>query len=88
MIQAMIFNLEETPLQTEPLEALSYAYEYAYEYELNELKPGQLHETQVIEAFKEVVGLSRRQVATGLLDKFSSTSAAEERIEEFWVNTP
>jgi hypothetical protein len=54
---------------------------------LNELTPGQFHETQAIEAFKEVVGLSRRQVATGLLDMFSLTSAAEERIEEFGVNT-
>ena len=63
MIRAMIFNLDGTLVQTERLKALSYARAAV------ELCPHALGEGEVAEAFKEVVGLSRREVATALVKR-------------------
>jgi len=81
MIRAMIFDLDGTLVQTERLKAISYAKAVI------ELCPRQVSEEQVIEAFKEVVGLSRRQVAQTLVNKFSLEGKARARMEEFGVNT-
>jgi beta-phosphoglucomutase len=81
MIQAMIFDLDGTLVQTERLKAISYAKAVV------ELCPHQVSEEQVIEAFKEVVGLSRRQVAQTLVDNFNLESKARARMAEFGVNT-
>jgi beta-phosphoglucomutase len=62
MIKAMIFDLDGTLVQTEKLKALSYARAAV------ELCPQVLNEDEVIEAFKDVVGLSRREVASTLLE--------------------
>ena len=53
MIQAMIFDLDGTLVQTERLKALSYARAAV------ELCPHDIREIDVVEAFKDVVGLSR-----------------------------
>ena len=55
MIHAMIFDLDGTLVQTERLKALSYAHA------AKELCPNGVSEGEVIEAFKEVVGLSRQR---------------------------
>jgi HAD superfamily hydrolase (TIGR01509 family) len=81
MIRAMIFDLDGTLVQTERLKAISYAKAVI------ELCPRQVSEEQVIEAFKEVVGLSRRQVAQTLVNKFSLEGKARARMEEFGVNS-
>ena len=57
MIRALIFDLDGTLVQTERLKALSYAGAAI------ELSPHQISEGQVVEAFKEVVGLARQEVA-------------------------
>lgn len=57
MIRAMIFDLDGTLVQTERLKAISYA-QAAVEH-----CPYALSEGEVEEAFKDVVGLSRRQGA-------------------------
>ena len=53
MIQAVIFDLDGTLVETERLKALSYARAAV------ELCLYTLTEAEVIEAFKDVVGLSR-----------------------------
>ncbi len=78
----MIFDLDGTLVQTEKLKALSYARA------ATELYPHDLREEQVIEAFKEVVGLPRREVAQRLVDRFGLEHKARERMSEYGVKTP
>ena len=59
MIQAFIFDLDGTLVKSEQLKALSYARA------ATELCPREVTEDEVIEAFKEFVGLPRREVAIG-----------------------
>lgn len=82
MIRAMIFDLDGTLVQTERLKAISYARSAV------ELCPHSLTEAEVIEAFKEVVGLSRQEVALGLMARFDLEDAARARMAEFGVETP
>lgn len=77
----MIFDLDGTLVQTEKLKALSYAKAAV------ELCPYSLAEEEVIEAFKEVVGRSRREVATFLVERFNLAERAQARLEEFGVKT-
>lgn len=82
MIRAMIFDLDGTLVQTERLKAISYAQAAI------KLCPHNLTEEAVLEAFKEVVGLSRREVALGLITRFDLEDTARARMAEFGVNTP
>ena len=77
----MIFDLDGTLVQTEKLKALSYAKAAV------ELCPYTLDEEQIVEAFKQVVGLSRREVARYLVERFDLADRANERLEEFGVTT-
>jgi beta-phosphoglucomutase-like phosphatase (HAD superfamily) len=81
MIRAFVFDLDGTLVETEELKALSYARAAA------ELRPD-LDEGEVIEAFKDLVGLSRREVAVGLMRRFELEDAARGRMEGFGVGTP
>ncbi len=81
MIKALIFDLDGTLVQTEVLKAESYA-RAAVELD------GSLTEDEVIEAFKDYVGLSRKEVAMGLLKRFKLERAAGMRMREFHVHTP
>ena len=81
MIRAMIFDLDGTLVKTERLKSISYARAAI------ELRHD-LSEEEVVEAFKEVVGLSRREVATALLERFGLEKAARVRTAEFGVDTP
>ncbi|MCK5429180.1 MAG: HAD family phosphatase [Anaerolineales bacterium] len=82
MIRAMIFDLDGTLVQTEKLKALSYAKAVV------ELCPDETTEGQVLEAFKDVVGLSRREVAQALVEGFNLEKASQARMSEFGVSTP
>lgn len=82
MIKAMIFDLDGTLVQTEKLKALSYARAAV------ELCPFEIKESEVLEAFKEVVGLSRQQVASSLVERFGLEETARNRMDEFGVSTP
>ena len=82
MIRAMIFDLDGTLVQTERLKALSYASA------MTDLCSYKVAETEIVEAFKEVVGLSRREVAMYLLKRFEAESAASKHMDEFGVSTP
>lgn len=81
MIKAFIFDLDGTLVQTEALKARSYAKAAV------ELKPA-LKEEQVIEAFKDVVGLSRREVSEAIMERFGLGKIAETRMTEFNVHKP
>jgi HAD superfamily hydrolase (TIGR01509 family) len=78
----MIFDLDGTLVQTERLKAYSYAKA------IQELSPSLVDEDLIIETFKEVVGLSRREVAQGLLQGFNLEAQAQTRMAEFGVTTP
>ena len=82
MIQAVIFDLDGTLVQTERLKAISYARAAI------ELRPGEISESQVIEAFKEVVGLSRQEVAVALMQRLGLEEPARKHMDEFGVTTP
>ena len=82
MIRAMIFDLDGTLLKTERMKAISYARAAM------ELLPGGIREEDVLEAFKEVVGLSREEVATFLLRRFGMEESARSRMRELGVDTP
>jgi HAD superfamily hydrolase (TIGR01509 family) len=77
----MIFDLDGTLVQTEKLKALSYAKAAV------ELCPYTLGEEEVIEAFKDVVGRSRREVAKFLVERFDLVEKAQARMDEFGVKT-
>lgn len=81
MIGGMVFDLDGTLVQTERLKALSYAGAAV------RLRP-ELEESVAVDAFKEVVGRSRREVAEHLLERFDLRAAAEEWMDRFDVDTP
>ncbi len=81
MIEAVIFDLDGTLVQTEILKAKSYAEAAMH------LSESKLNESEIIAEFKNVVGLSRKEVALHLMNKFNLKSAAEKRMEEFGVKT-
>ena len=78
----MLFDLDGTLVQTERLKALSYARAAV------ELRPCTLSEPDAVAAFKDLVGLSRREVARGLIERFELAEAAQSRMAEFGVETP
>jgi beta-phosphoglucomutase-like phosphatase (HAD superfamily) len=81
MIRAFAFDLDGTLVETEELKALSYARAAAG------LRPD-LNEGEVLEAFKDLVGLSRQEVAVGLMRRFGLEDAARGRMVEFGVSMP
>lgn len=76
----MVFDLDGTLVRTELLKARSYA-EAAVR-----LRP-ELDAAVVMEAFKDVVGLSRREVATQLVERFGLEETASRRMEAYGVGT-
>lgn len=81
MILAVIFDLDGTLVETEELKALSYARA------ARELR-STLREDEVVDAFKDYVGRSRQEVATGLMEHFGLGDAARARMAEFGVEAP
>lgn len=80
-IRAVIFDLDGTLVKTEQLKARSYAQAVV------ELCPYTVDEDEVIEAFEEVVGLSRKEVAEYLIDRYKLADKAEARMAAFGVST-
>jgi HAD superfamily hydrolase (TIGR01509 family) len=82
MINAVIFDLDGTLVQTERLKAISYARAAM------ELRPDAVTENAVMIAFRDVVGFSRNEVATALVERFGLAEVARARMAEFGVSTP
>ena len=78
MVDAMIFDMDGTLLKTERLKAISYAKAAV------KLCPDDITEEEVIEAFKDVVGQSRKEVATILVERFNLQAHAEALMDKFW----
>jgi beta-phosphoglucomutase-like phosphatase (HAD superfamily) len=81
VIKVFIFDLDGTLVQTEALKARSYAKAAV------ELKPT-LTEEQIIEAFKDVVGLSRKEVSEAIMERFGLREVVSARMTEFNVDKP
>jgi beta-phosphoglucomutase len=81
MIRAFVFDLDGTLVETEELKALSYARA------ATQLRRD-LDEEEVVAAFGDLVGLSRQEVAVGLMRRFELEDAARARMAEFGVGTP
>lgn len=81
MIRLLIFDLDGTLVETERLKAESYAKA------AHELDEG-IAEEKVVEAYKDVVGLSREAVATALMERFGLEDAARQRLDEFGASEP
>ena len=82
MIRAMIFDLDGTLVQTEKLKALSYAQAAL------ELCQDDVSEDEVVAAFADVVGRSRREVAVFLMQRFGLEDAARALVPKYQVSTP
>ncbi len=72
MIEAIIFDLDGTLVQTEILKAESYANAAV------ELSKGRIKTQEVIDYFVSVAGLSRKQVAENIINAFSLNEYLEE----------
>jgi HAD superfamily hydrolase (TIGR01509 family) len=81
-IQAMIFDLDGTLVKTEYLKACSYARA------IEELRPHCFNEDEVIEIFKDFVGMARREVSIALLERFALETPAAARMAKFGVSAP
>ena len=81
MIQAVIFDLDGTLVHSERLKAQTYAVAAA------ELGQGTISEQVVVDAYREVAGSSRQEVAQFLLERFQLENAARNRMESYNVNT-
>lgn len=82
MIQAVIFDLDGTLVQSERLKAQSYAVA------VGELLQGAVTEQEVFDAYREVAGAPRQEVAQFLLERFGLEDAARNRMDAYGVNTP
>jgi phosphoglycolate phosphatase-like HAD superfamily hydrolase len=78
----MVFDLDGTLVQTERLKALSYARAAV------ELCPHTLGEAEVVEAFRDVVGLPRREVAQTLVERFDLEEKSRASMAEFGMSAP
>lgn len=81
MIEAVIFDLDGTLVETEEIKARSYASAATL------LRP-ELDEEAVRAAFTDLVGLARREVALALVERFMLEATARARMAEFGVDTP
>ena len=82
MIEAIIFDLDGTLVQTEPLRALSHARTALA------LSTDSFSEADVFEACREWVGLSHMDTVLGLMQRFGLEEAARARMAEFGASAP
>lgn len=82
MINAVIFDLDGTLVETEQLKAESYARAAIH------LRPGVFSQAEAMAAFEDFVGGSREDVSKGMLQRFGLEDAARIRMAEFGASEP
>ncbi|MBS3783761.1 MAG: HAD family phosphatase [Anaerolineae bacterium] len=82
MVRAVVFDLDGTLVQTERLKAVSYARGAV------ELCPYEVSEEAVIEAYEDVVGLPRHEVASALVERFDLERASRARMDDCGMSAP
>ena len=82
MINAVIFDLDGTLIETEKLKVQAYARAAI------ELSPDQLSEEEVLEAYGDFVGSSREALTSGLVKRFNLEEPAHQRMDEFSASRP
>jgi HAD superfamily hydrolase (TIGR01509 family) len=82
MIKAVIFDLDGTLVQTEPMKALSHARAAV------ELSPRALSEDEVVAASSDLYGIAEFETAAALVQRFGLEPAARARQAEFGAETP
>lgn len=85
MIKAIIFDLDGTLVQTEILKAHSYGKA------IEQMSNGSVNEGEVVNAFKEFVGLSRNEVTEKLVEKYypvinTKTASDKNKVVENLIN--
>ncbi len=82
MIEAIIFDMDGTLVQTEPLKALSHAHA------VMELSLVPVTEERVLEASQDLYGISEPLTAQTLIQRFELEHAIRQRLHEFGVHSP
>lgn len=82
MIQAVIFDLDGTLIQTEKLKARAYARAAM------ELCPYEIEEEDVYQVYADFVGGDRKEIAQGLVKRFNLANKAGQRLKEFSASEP
>lgn len=82
MLEAIIFDMDGTLVQTEPLKALSHAQAVV------ELSPIPVTEERVLEASQDLYGISEPLTAQTLIQRFDLEDAIRERLHEFGADAP
>jgi HAD superfamily hydrolase (TIGR01549 family) len=82
MIKSILFDLDGTLVRTEDLKGLAYARAAV------SLGGGGISEDQVLEVYKDLVGLSRQEVSDGLLSRFFLHDAVRPAMKRFGVENP
>lgn len=81
MIQTILFDFDGTLVNTEHLKAVSYASA------ASELDPT-IRESDVLNAYKELVGLTREAIGAALVARFNLAQAAGGRMNAYAVKEP
>lgn len=82
MIQALIFDLDGTLVDTEPLKNLAYARVAL------ELSPDGLRAEEVMSLAAQFIGMTLPQTATGLVQRLGLEEPARARMGEMGANAP
>ena len=82
MISAVLFDLDGTLVETEELKALSHARA------VKELSPGVVEEDVISAYANDLVGRSRREVATEIVRRFGLEEATRKRMDELGEDEP
>jgi beta-phosphoglucomutase len=80
-LRAVVFDLDGTLVDTETLKAAAYARA------IQELRPDSFNVAEVGEAYQELVGRTREEVAKGMMQRFDVEETLQARLASFNAET-